>query len=76
MCVPGVYATLAKRRENIPNTRKQKDLQMNNGLVALFHVEEYKQFGATATEAQGDEAGEASSEDHRLVYMHHTTKIF
>lgn len=49
---------------------------MSNSLAALFHVGEYKQSGAAATEAQGDEAGEASPEDHGLLDTHHTTKIF
>ena len=76
VCGSRAYATTAKRRENIPKTRKQKDLQMSNSWAALFRVEEYKQFGATAAKVQGGEAGEASSEAHGLVYTYTPPKYF
>jgi len=53
------YTAIAKRRENIPKTRRQRLADEKAWLRGWLYVENYKPFGATATEAQGDKAGKA-----------------
>lgn len=69
------YTAIAKRRENIPKTRKQRLADEKAWLRGWLYVENYKQFGANATEAQGDKAGKASSDDHGMVHIYRATEI-
>lgn len=62
------YTAIAKRRKDIPKTRKQR--LADEKQHGCCYMENYKQFGATATAAQDDEAEEASSDDHGVVYIY------
>lgn len=75
VCVSCVYAAIAKKREDILKTRKQRLVreQQPGCLVVCGGAQAIQSNCYRSTD---DESGEASSDDHGSVHIHHATETF